>query len=574
MSQTIFDTIIPSSTSGNQLAQILNDFKDALMTGCSGATRPSQIEAGGGWIDDTSVANHLIYKLYTGTADVEVFRVNTTTGVASIASSDTLFEIAKISADAAGPTLKFSKDRIANNGQTLENDVLGQTEYRSSADDLTSPLSARIKAISSNNTTALAAGAEIIFELVKKNEATLTEMMRIKDDGVHINDLTVVNFTATNSELGTVTEVVDAAILLNKGGTQTLANTAKSGFKVEMTDAPDFVLGYDSTKASKLVAGDEGAEVEVVNVSSAQTLTNKTINATNNTITNLTNSAIKSDAAIVLTKLDWSEQVDAASTGANATLATPTKSVMRLTNASLTSVDMVPAIANSILIIENKTGNIVSINNDTGATAANRIITGTGNKISLINNASLILVYSATETKWQVLGGSGGGAGGGSSLNWGKNSNNSCVTEFIDGMKLESFDNQSNQEIYALIGVPSSYNAGSPIKLKRGQFFCASNTGKVFFKTQATLIKAGVVLGTYAYQRDSTNAEVTVNGTSNTINDIGDLDLTDASGLIAGQAVDAGMKILVKLSRDNLSESVSAAADARLIIDGLELSLS
>lgn len=305
MSQIVFDQIIASSTSGNQLAQILNDFKDAMMSGLVGPSRPAQTEIGGGWTDDSLLVsqNLLIYRVYTGTADVEVFRVNTSTGVASIASSDSLFEIAKVSADSVGPILKLSKDRIANNGQTLQFDVLGEIQFRSSADDLSSPLSARVSAISSNNTTATQAGSDLVFEIIKKNESALSEAMRINENGVNVTNLNVTNLVATNTELGTVTEVVDAQMLLNKGGTQTMANTAKAGFKVEMTDATDAILGYDSSKASKFVIGNEGSEKEIATVSDTQTLTNKTISGTTNTITNIDATTSLKNSEVVAEKI-------------------------------------------------------------------------------------------------------------------------------------------------------------------------------------------------------------------------------------------------------------------------------
>ena len=53
MSSSIWGTIVPSTTSGNQLAVYLNDFKAAVVSGFSGTSRPAQLEAGGYWIDTT-----------------------------------------------------------------------------------------------------------------------------------------------------------------------------------------------------------------------------------------------------------------------------------------------------------------------------------------------------------------------------------------------------------------------------------------------------------------------------------------------------------------------------------------
>lgn len=97
-------------------------------------------------------------------------------------------------------------------------------------------------------------------------------------------------------------------------------------------------------------------------------------------------------------------------TGANATLSAVTTTVVRLTNASLVSVDMIPAgYSAQPVVIENKTTVSILINNETGGTAANRILTGTGSNLTVEINASIILIYDTTSSRWHVVGGSGGG---------------------------------------------------------------------------------------------------------------------------------------------------------------------
>lgn len=123
MSQAIFSDIIASITSGNQLADILNDFKDAIMSGYSGVSRPSELQAGGAWVDTTLDGSGIwSYKLYDGTQDITIFTVNKNTGLVSIASADTLFSIIKTSADSVGPQLKLLKTRIASLGQVQTGD--------------------------------------------------------------------------------------------------------------------------------------------------------------------------------------------------------------------------------------------------------------------------------------------------------------------------------------------------------------------------------------------------------------------------------------------------------------------
>lgn len=100
-------------------------------------------------------------------------------------------------------------------------------------------------------------------------------------------------------------------------------------------------------------------------------------------------------------------------TGANVTLTAVATNVVRLTSGTLTSIDMVPAsTVTSFFLLQNKTGVDISINNETGGTAANRILTGTGAALTVSSNSSVILLYDVTSARWNVVGGSGGGSSG------------------------------------------------------------------------------------------------------------------------------------------------------------------
>lgn len=104
-----------------------------------------------------------------------------------------------------------------------------------------------------------------------------------------VNDLTVdgnltVNGTTTTVNTSTL-DVADSNITVNDGGNDASAEGA--GMTVERTGT-DGSLVYEDALASKFKAGALGSEVEIANVSSAQTLTNKTIAAGSNTISGLT----------------------------------------------------------------------------------------------------------------------------------------------------------------------------------------------------------------------------------------------------------------------------------------------
>ncbi len=79
-------------------------------------------------------------------------------------------------------------------------------------------------------------------------------------------------------------EVTDKNILVNKGGNA--ASMTGAGLTVDNTEGVDGSFVYDSTLASKWKCGLVGSEIEIVNISSSQSLTNKTLvdGTINNTI--------------------------------------------------------------------------------------------------------------------------------------------------------------------------------------------------------------------------------------------------------------------------------------------------
>ena len=104
---------------------------------------------------------------------------------------------------------------------------------------------------------------------------------------------------------------------------------------------------------------------------------------------------------------------DDSATGSNQTLTAPTTDLVRLTNGSLVSIDMIPSgTTGSPFWLINDTGGAVTISNETGATAAQRIKTGTGASLSLADQASLQVIYDSTDSRWQIVGGSSGSGGG------------------------------------------------------------------------------------------------------------------------------------------------------------------
>jgi len=172
------------------------------------------------------------------------------------------------------------------------------------------------------------------------------------------------------------------------------------------------VDGTDTTKkiAFQASGATTGTTLTIAeSQSTSQSLAVPNVGSGDSLVTNNTTAILSSK------QLQFSSTTDSTSTGTATTLAAFTTGVIRLTNASLVSVAGIPAGSSAqFLIIENKTGNQVTINNeDTGATAANRIKTGTGANLSMPNDATFVFLYDSTVSRWQLTAGSGSGSGSG-----------------------------------------------------------------------------------------------------------------------------------------------------------------
>lgn len=163
------------------LAGLLDDFKDALMTGCAGTSRPANLQAGGMWVDTSSQAApnyYWAFMLYTGSEDIEIFRISILNGFGGTLTADSEFEIQEIAADTAGPILELVKNRIANNGQVLDGDTVGEVRLTGRTNTGTDPVVAYLKFTATDNMTTSAYGGTFTMYSTKDATASISEHLK------------------------------------------------------------------------------------------------------------------------------------------------------------------------------------------------------------------------------------------------------------------------------------------------------------------------------------------------------------------------------------------------------------
>lgn len=181
MSQNIYNFIDSSIVGGTELATILNDFKNAVVSGFCGPTRPTNLQANGYWIDDSQkVSNNLLFfKLYTGTADVTIFTINASTNTATIPGTDNAFEIVRISEDTVGAVLTTTKKRVTASGAVKNGDNVGLWEVKAVVSGGTTLTVGRIRYVANEDLTGSSAGGYWAFEGTTTGQATPAEWARM-----------------------------------------------------------------------------------------------------------------------------------------------------------------------------------------------------------------------------------------------------------------------------------------------------------------------------------------------------------------------------------------------------------
>lgn len=210
----------------------------------------------------------------TSTTGVSAFNnttdsTNTTTGSVVVAGGVAVAKNLNV-----GQSASIANELIVV-GETTLNATLNASDIIAAnitADQLDTPI---------GNVTTVNASTVNTNDLNLTNALTVPSLT-VTTDAVITGNLTV-NGTTTTLNTSTV-DSEDPNITLNKNGND--ASSEGSGLTIDRTGTKGS-LQYANALASKFKIGDLASEAEVVTVSHAQTLTNKTISGSSNTITNV-----------------------------------------------------------------------------------------------------------------------------------------------------------------------------------------------------------------------------------------------------------------------------------------------
>ncbi len=417
MSQDVWSSIDPATTSGTQLATLLNGFKNAVMSGMTGTSRPSQTTAGGMWINTTNEGTPNFYwdvNLWTGSADIQLFRINLSGNSVQLSGSDNSFQVSRVSADAVGALMKLSKARIANSGQVLDGDVIGELQFLGKTNAGASPIVARIKSVASDDETVSAYGSYIVFEATQDASATLSEMMRLVDKklgvGLIAPDVTI--------------HALGSGIKSQRSADDTTA--AKFIFKKKRVTAFGATQNSDGIAQEDILSTDDaGADLQVARVKVVATQ-NHTASAggvqwqlaiTKTGSVSLTDKILVGD----LTQLKEGVSIEAlildqqdVATAASIVALSTTKSIVRFTGSTATSLKGIDSTGNckTILIHNASTADITVKEADAGAAASDRFSLPNARDITVSAKTSIEFFYSTSESRWKLKSGSGSGGGG------------------------------------------------------------------------------------------------------------------------------------------------------------------
>lgn len=405
MAQTIWSTINPGTTSGTDLASILDNFKEAVVSGLSGTSRPTELDAGGGWIDTTNDPTSWVYKLYTGSVDIEVFTVNLATSKIAFSSSDSSFEIAKISADAVGPLLSLVKRRIATNGQVLSGDLLGEIRLTSRTDTSTNPVVGHIKMFAGENHTASASGSYFTISGTTVGQSAVAEWVRLldgkmgigtqaPDTALHVDGTTGIKSSLASDDAVAPKLALQKMRVAGDGSVQTSDGLGDIDARAKDSSANVYIAAaIQATATEGHTASARGSKWSFKTIAAAATTLAERLAITD---------IIEAVSQLKVNSILFVSQ-NVATTATISALAAD-KSVVEFTGSTATTIQGVNAAQDSkTLILHNRSTATVTLSHQNGsASAANRMTLPGSVDYFLYPQSSVELYYCTTDTVWKV----------------------------------------------------------------------------------------------------------------------------------------------------------------------------
>lgn len=261
MANNIPGNIDPNTTSGTQLASLLNDLIAAYSSTNSGTSRPTNLLQHGLWLDTTDDLSGIwSLKQYNGTSDIELFKINKNTGALIIGANEDEIQVVRSSDDSVGALMSLIKERVAGGGQTLINDVLGEILFKGTENGGVTRTQAKITTVSVDDVTSAEYGAYMAFHTTAQDGNTLQENMRLTDNGkLGIGE------TAPEKTIHAKSSAADSGVKTTKSGDNALGSALQLHKK--RIAASGQVLNNDNIGGVVWSSTDSlGAEIDVAKI--------------------------------------------------------------------------------------------------------------------------------------------------------------------------------------------------------------------------------------------------------------------------------------------------------------------
>jgi hypothetical protein len=301
-----------------------------------------------------------------------------------------------------------SRQRAALDQLSLNTDVKLDTLLNLNNDEITMPLRLR----QANPTTLQLFIDAISVQTSDSGEGHLRTRTIQPISGV-LPSFTSGNLTFPGTSGGSIT-----ATGLTLAAAYTLTVTSGNWIKVlvQLNTSGQIVLSFGTAGASETAATLPTPVADALSIGyvSMQNVAGTIQNVNGSRIYQFTGSSNDVPSTVSIRELAIQRGTDVATSGTITALSATGNSFIRLTAASTLSgitAPITPVTSGKILILTNTASGVLQVNDqDAGAIAANRIITGTSAPVSLASGASLYLVYDDSSSRWRIVGGTGSGA--------------------------------------------------------------------------------------------------------------------------------------------------------------------